>query len=230
MADVHSQTLDADAHVPLSSRDATQAERIEHLLGRCAQRDERALQELYQLVSGQLLGILMRILRRRAVAEEALQDVMVKIWERADQYVAYRGRAMAWITAIARYRAIDLLRRQQAAAPLDDAPAEALVDISAADFVDTTTSARLRKALSDCFGRNARSRRMRNLIRSHTSGDGATGTTPATMSTRRSSQRRTACSAATLPAQWRSKRRRAGPRNVPSTYCAASSSSNWGCW
>jgi RNA polymerase sigma-70 factor, ECF subfamily len=95
----------------------------------------------------------MRILRRRAVAEEALQDVMVNIWERADQYDAYRGRAMAWITAIARYRAIDLLRRQQAAAPLDDAPAEALVDITAADFVDTTTSARLRKALNDCFGR-----------------------------------------------------------------------------
>lgn len=153
MADVHSQTLAAPANVPLSSQDATQADRIELLLGRCAQRDERALQELYQLISGQLLGILLRILRRRAVAEEALQDVMVKIWQRADQYVAYRGRAMAWITAIARYRAIDLLRRQQAAAPLDDAPAEALVDITAADFVDTTTSARLRKALNDCFSR-----------------------------------------------------------------------------
>src|SRR4029078_9614446 len=117
MADVHSQTLPAQAG-PLPSQDATQAERLELLLGRCAQRDERALQELYQLVSGQLLGILMRILRRRAVAEEALQDVMVKIWQRADQYVAYRGRAMAWITAIARYRAIDLLRRQQASSPL----------------------------------------------------------------------------------------------------------------
>ncbi len=151
MADVHTRTL-ADAG-PLWSQDATQAERIELLLGRCAHREERALQELYQLISGQLLGMLMRILRRRAVAEEALQDVMVKIWERADQYVAYRGRAMAWITAIARYRAIDLLRRQQAAAPLDDAPAEALIDISAADFVDSTTSARLRKALSDCLGR-----------------------------------------------------------------------------
>ena len=91
MADVHSQTLPAHAG-PLPSQDATQAERLELLLGRCAQRDERALQELYQLISGQLLGVLMRILRRRAVAEEALQDVMVKIWERADQYVAYRGR------------------------------------------------------------------------------------------------------------------------------------------
>jgi len=152
MADVHSQTLPAHAG-PLPSQDATQAEHLELLLGRCAQRDERALQELYQLVSGQLLGILMRILRRRAVAEEALQDVMVKIWERADQYVAYRGRAMAWITAIARYRAIDLLRRQQAASPIDDAPAEALVDITAAHFVDTTTSARMRKALHDCFSK-----------------------------------------------------------------------------
>jgi RNA polymerase sigma-70 factor, ECF subfamily len=153
MADVHSQTLDAPSNVPLSSQDATQAERIELLLGRCAQRDERALQELYQLISGQLLGVLMRILRRRAVAEEALQEVMVKIWQRADQYVAYRGRAMAWITAIARYRAIDLLRRQQAATPIDDAPAEALVDITASDFVDSTSSARMRKALNDCFSK-----------------------------------------------------------------------------
>ena len=153
MADVHSQTLEAPSNVPLSSQDATQAERIELLLGRCAQRDERALQELYQLISGQLLGVLMRILRRRAVAEEALQDVMVKIWERADQYVAYRGRAMSWITAIARYRAIDLLRRQQAATSIDDAPAEALVDITAADFVDSTSSARMRKALNDCFSK-----------------------------------------------------------------------------
>lgn len=152
MADVHSSTLEAPSG-PLLSQDATQAERIELLLGRCAQRDERALQELYQLISGQLLGVLMRILRRRAVAEEALQDVMVKIWQRADQYVAYRGRAMAWITAIARYRAIDLLRRQQAATPIDDAPAEALVDITAADFVDSTSSARMRKALNDCFSK-----------------------------------------------------------------------------
>src|SRR4030095_1505003 len=117
MADVHSQTLPAHAG-PLPSQDATQAERLELLLGRCAQRDERALQELYQLVSGPRRGVLMRILRRRAVAEEALQDVMVKIWQRADQYVAYRGRAMAWITAIARYRSIALVRRPKAAAPI----------------------------------------------------------------------------------------------------------------
>jgi RNA polymerase sigma-70 factor (ECF subfamily) len=52
-----------------------------------------------------------------------------------------------------RYRAIDLLRRQQAASPIEDAPAAALVDITAADFVDGTTSARMRKALNDCFSK-----------------------------------------------------------------------------
>lgn len=147
---------EAQAHpggMPLAGlTDPRSAELAEQLLNRCAQHDERALRELYELVSAQLLGVLMRILRRRAVAEEALQDVMVRIWQRADQYVAYRGRAMAWMTAIARYRAIDLLRAQQATAPLDDAPAAALVDASATDFFDSATPERLRKALSDCFG------------------------------------------------------------------------------
>jgi RNA polymerase sigma-70 factor (ECF subfamily) len=96
--------------------------------------------------------VLLRILKRRSVAEEALQDVMVRIWQRADQYSAYRGRAMAWITAIARYRAIDLLRRQPVTATLDQAPPESLADATAADFAEETTSDRLRTALRDCLG------------------------------------------------------------------------------
>ena len=147
MAQMHPRALSNPVNIPLADS------RIEPLLGRCAQRDERALQELYQLVSAQLFGVLLRILKRRAVAEEALQDVMVRIWQRSDQYAAYRGRPLAWMTAIARYRAIDLLRKQRATASLDDAPAGALADPSFADFADTTTPQRLRKALSDCLGR-----------------------------------------------------------------------------
>lgn len=126
-------------------------DRIERLLSRCALRDERALGELYELVSSQLFGVLLRILKRRALAEEALQDVMVRVWQRADQYVAYRGRAMAWLSSIARYRAIDLLRAQRVHTSIDDAPAEALAN--ADDFAEATTSQRLRNALGDCLGR-----------------------------------------------------------------------------
>jgi RNA polymerase sigma-70 factor, ECF subfamily len=125
---------------------------LDELLRRCALREERALNELYQLVAPRLLGLLVRMLKRRALAEEALQEVMVRIWERADQYAAHRGRAVGWITAIARYRAIDLLREQRVTHSLDDAPADAPIDASASDFADATTSDRSRHALNDCFG------------------------------------------------------------------------------
>jgi RNA polymerase sigma-70 factor (ECF subfamily) len=138
--------------VLVNSNRPAEAEQIEVLLSRCALRDERALAELYPLISAQLFGVLLRILKRRALAEEALQDVMVRIWQRADQYVAYRGRAMAWVTSIARYRAIDLLRAQRIHTSIDDAPPDTLAD-DAPDFADSTTSQRLRNALGDCLAR-----------------------------------------------------------------------------
>jgi len=84
------------------------------LLGRCARGDTEALAALYRAVSPLVLGSLLRILRRRALAEEALQDVFVQVWQRAVQFDEYRGRALAWIVSIARYRAIDILRRERA--------------------------------------------------------------------------------------------------------------------
>jgi RNA polymerase sigma-70 factor (ECF subfamily) len=83
------------------------------LLARCAAADSGALQRLYELASPILFACLTRILRRRALAEEALQDVFVSIWQRAGQFSASRGRPMAWMVSIARYRAIDLLRHEQ---------------------------------------------------------------------------------------------------------------------
>ncbi len=83
------------------------------LIQRCAAREHRALEELYKLVSPALLATLTRILRRRALAEEALQDVFVQVWQRADQFDEHRGRPYAWLVSTARYRAIDILRRER---------------------------------------------------------------------------------------------------------------------
>jgi len=88
-------------------------ELLQGLLGRCAAADSNALQRLYELVSPVLFACLTRILRRRALAEEALQDVFISIWQQAGQFTAVRGRPMAWMMSIARYRAIDLLRRER---------------------------------------------------------------------------------------------------------------------
>lgn len=131
----------------------TMADQCEQLLIRCAARDEQALEDLYQLVSARLFGLLLRMLRRPSLAEEALQDVMIRVWQHAGQYAAHRGRAMAWLISIARYRAIDLARGQRESAPLDEVPQELLTDPAIDDLADTTTSKRSQFALRECLGR-----------------------------------------------------------------------------
>ena len=86
---------------------------LAQLLQRCAAHDPAAFRTLYDKTSPILFARLLRMLRRRSVAEEALQDVYVRIWERAAQYEAHRGRALAWMVTIARYCAIDLMRRER---------------------------------------------------------------------------------------------------------------------
>ena len=70
-----------------------------------------------------LLAVLVRMLRRRDLAEDALQDVFVSVWQRARQFDPIRGRALAWLVSMARYRAIDLQRAAR--------PALALSEVSA---------------------------------------------------------------------------------------------------
>ena len=86
---------------------------LEVLLGRCARQDGGALEELYAKVSPLLLAVTLRILRTRDLAEDALQEVFVSVWRQAGQYEAQRGRAMAWLVSIARYRAIDIQRSRK---------------------------------------------------------------------------------------------------------------------
>lgn len=87
-------------------------EEVAELLAGCARRDRPAFQRLYERTAPQLLGCLMRILRNRALAEDALQDVFVQVWNRAGQFESGRGSAWGWLIAVARYRAIDLRRRE----------------------------------------------------------------------------------------------------------------------
>src|SRR5689334_21621145 len=97
---------------------------LAQLLQRCAAHDTAAFRALYDKTSPILFARLLRMLRRRSVAEEALQDVYVRIWQRAAQFEAHRGRALAWMVTIARYCAIDLMRRERVTLVTDDAIAE----------------------------------------------------------------------------------------------------------
>lgn len=93
---------------------------LEALLARCAAGDRTALETLYARVAPILLAVLTRILKRRDAAEDALQDVFVSVWQRARQFDPIRGRPLAWLVSMARYRAIDLQRAARPALALSE--------------------------------------------------------------------------------------------------------------
>jgi RNA polymerase sigma-70 factor (ECF subfamily) len=75
--------------------------------------DEQALGALYNATSHLVFGLLLRILSVREDAEEVLIDVYTQVWRQADKYTESRGTPMAWLTTMARSRAIDRLRASQ---------------------------------------------------------------------------------------------------------------------
>ncbi|HWA19550.1 MAG TPA: sigma-70 family RNA polymerase sigma factor [Devosia sp.] len=91
------------------------ADEIAALIGRCALRDRQAFRDLYARTSSKLFGVTLRILRDRSEAEEALQEVYVKIWQRSDRYVAGGYSPISWLVAIARNHALDILRARKPA-------------------------------------------------------------------------------------------------------------------
>lgn len=88
---------------------------VDALLGRTARGDERAFELLYDVVAAPVYGLVRRVIRDPAMAEEVTQEVMIEVWRSATRYDPGRGGAMAWIMTIAHRRAVDRVRREQAA-------------------------------------------------------------------------------------------------------------------
>ena len=110
------------------SNPRTDAEEAE-LLRAVARGDESAFARVYDRYSPILLGLMLRILRSRAEAEDVLQEVFLQVWQRAHSFDAERGRAFTWLVTLARSRAIDRLRsvgsRERAAlASAEEVPPE----------------------------------------------------------------------------------------------------------
>jgi RNA polymerase sigma-70 factor (ECF subfamily) len=85
------------------------AEDISKLLARVALRDRRAFDALYEHTSAKLFGVALRLLKDRAEAEDALQEIYIKVWQRAETYALSQASAISWLVAIARNHAVDRL-------------------------------------------------------------------------------------------------------------------------
>jgi len=123
---------------------------LEQLIAACAARDSNALRRLYDAMAPHLLACMVRILKRRALAEEALQDVFVSVWQRAAQFEKRRGSPRSWLVSIARNRAIDVLRAEHAQLYQDD-PVENLAGLSVENNADWASAGRSAAALENCF-------------------------------------------------------------------------------
>ncbi|MEK9136552.1 MAG: sigma-70 family RNA polymerase sigma factor [Bacteroidota bacterium] len=80
------------------------------LLQRIVQRDPAAVSQLYDLQSGYLYAIILRIVGDESDAEDVLQEVFLRVWDRANSYNAELSPPSVWLTRIARNLAIDRLR------------------------------------------------------------------------------------------------------------------------
>ncbi|QFG20915.1 ECF RNA polymerase sigma factor SigK [Actinomadura sp. WMMB 499] len=84
------------------------------LLVRVARGDQEAFEEVYARLSGPVYGLVLRILRDTAQAEEVAQDVLVELWRTASRYEPSRGSATSWAMTLAHRRAVDRVRAVQA--------------------------------------------------------------------------------------------------------------------
>ena len=89
-------------------------------LSACAGGDRQALQRLYQHESRYLLGVALRIVRQRQLAEDVLHDAFVNIWSRAASFDPARGSGRGWIYSVVRHQALNRVRATRNEVVLDE--------------------------------------------------------------------------------------------------------------
>jgi RNA polymerase sigma-70 factor, ECF subfamily len=88
---------------------------VDALVGRVARGDAQAFEHLYDELSASVYGLARRVVRDPARAEDVTQDVFLEVWRKAARFDAALGRAKTWVMTIAHRRAVDAVRRNEAA-------------------------------------------------------------------------------------------------------------------
>jgi RNA polymerase sigma-70 factor, ECF subfamily len=89
------------------------------LLRRCARGDEQAFAEVYDETSRRVHGLVLRVVRDPAQAEEVTQEVYLQAWRTASSFDEKKGSALAWLMTLAHRRAVDRVRAAEAASRQD---------------------------------------------------------------------------------------------------------------
>ncbi|MBU1588697.1 MAG: sigma-70 family RNA polymerase sigma factor [Actinobacteria bacterium] len=111
------ETVPADNDVTAEGQ--APAARLQDLLERVANADQRAFSELYDVLSPRVFGLIKRLLRDHAQSEEVLQEVFLEIWQTATRFDPNKGGATTWVLTMAHRRAVDRVRSSQSSRDRD---------------------------------------------------------------------------------------------------------------
>ncbi len=109
-----------------SSSDAAgqPADDVDDIMARVARGDDSAFATLYDRTSAKVFGLVKRVVRDPAQAEEVSQEVYLQVWRQAARFDRAAGSGLAWVLTLAHRRAVDRVRSAQAAADRDVRAAE----------------------------------------------------------------------------------------------------------
>src|SRR5216683_3758886 len=100
----------------------------EELIGRIAGGDRLAMQVLFARHHVRVYRFVLRLVRDEATAEDLISEVFLDVWRQAGRFEG-RSAVSTWLLAIARFKALSVLRRRKDA-ELDDETAAAIEDTS----------------------------------------------------------------------------------------------------
>lgn len=102
---------------------------LEQLIVKFQNKDAKAFEELYHKYCDSILGVINTIVRNEDIAQEVLQDVFIKAWNKAESYSSKKGRFFTWLLNIARNAAIDKVRSKEFKKSKQNLNAQFFVDI-----------------------------------------------------------------------------------------------------
>jgi RNA polymerase sigma-70 factor, ECF subfamily len=122
---------------------------VDVLVGRVARGDAQAFERLYDELSAAVYGLARRVVRDPSRAEDVTQDVFLEVWRKAARFDSTLGRAKTWVMTIAHRRAVDAVRRNEAAKRSDShgVPDE----VSHDEAADQVIAAEERGAVRECL-------------------------------------------------------------------------------
>lgn len=96
------------------------------LYERVRQKDKEALEILYDRYERILYAFVLQLTKNRDLAEEAMQEVFIKLWRGGGIYDESKGKFRSWLFTMSRHVAIDLIRKRKPDLQLDESYAEAI--------------------------------------------------------------------------------------------------------